>query len=382
MDPFTLLCELVRINSVNPDLVPGAPGEEDVARFVAGLLREWGLEVKIEYAAPGRPNVIGMVRGRGGGRSLILNAHTDTVGAGEMADPFTPRVEGSRLYGRGAYDMKGSLAAVMLAAAELAKNPPEGDVIVTAVCDEEYASIGTAAVLATRQADAAIITEPTALDICIAHKGFVWFEIESRGVAAHGSRPDLGIDAIAKMGRVLNGIEELDCNLRTGRLHPLLGSGSIHASTIVGGRELSTYPESCRLSVERRTVPGEAPDHVEDQVRAILRHAESDDPQARYSMTATLARPTFEVSEDEPVVRAIASAVGHNNGRTARFYGETPWFDAALFGAAGIPCVIFGPGGSGAHAAIEWSDVDQVRQCSEILVDAARTFCSATAATR
>ena len=377
MDHVTLLCELVRIESVNPDLVPGAPGEENVARFVAERLREWGLEVEIEYAAPGRPNVIGTVRGRGVGPSLMLNAHMDTVGAGEMADPFNPRVEGSRLYGRGSYDMKGSLASVMLAARELAKDPPAGDVIVAAVCDEEYASIGTAAIVAGRRADAAIVTEPTALDVCVAHKGFVWFEIESRGVAAHGSRPDIGVDAIARMGRVLTGIEQLGETLRSGRAHPLLGTGSIHASIIAGGRELSTYPEQCRLAVERRTVPGERIEDAANQLREILRAAESTDPRSGFSLSTGLVRPPFEVAADEPVVSVLCSEIARRKGAAPRIYGETPWFDAALFAAAGIPCVIFGPGGGGAHAAVEWSDLDQVEQCSEILVEVARAFCRA-----
>src|SRR5207302_2136188 len=139
----------------------------------------------------------------------------DTVGAGAMSEPFLPRVEGARLYGRGAYDMKGSLAAAMLAVAAAAEDPPAGDLILTAVCDEEYASIGTSSVLRKWHADAVVVTEPTGLDICVAHKGFVWFEIESAGVAAHGSKPELGVDAIANIGRVLTGLQALDESLRS-----------------------------------------------------------------------------------------------------------------------------------------------------------------------
>jgi acetylornithine deacetylase len=376
MDHVELLKRLVMIDSVNPDLVPGAAGEAHIAGYVESWLRDAGLDVEVEHAAPGRPNVIGVVRGRSGGRSLMINAHLDTVGSGAMCDPFAPRVEGDRLYGRGAYDMKGSLAAAMLAAAAIAEDPPAGDLILTAVCDEEYASIGTSSVLGKWRADAAIVTEPTGLDICVAHKGFIWFEIESAGVAAHGSKPELGVDAIAKMGRLLTGIEELDASLRSHARHPLLGSGSIHASLISGGRELSTYPERCRVSVERRTVPGETLAEAEMQLRDLIERAATADRKAVFTIATTLVRSPFEVSGEEEIVRVLADEVARTTGREPRIYGETPWFDSALIAAAGIPTVIFGPGGGGAHAAVEWSNLSEVRRCADILSAVARRFCS------
>ncbi|HET9920604.1 MAG TPA: M20/M25/M40 family metallo-hydrolase, partial [Ktedonobacteraceae bacterium] len=250
-----LLRQLVAIDSINPDLVPGGAGEGEIARFVANWLEQAGLEVTIEEAAPQRPNVIAVARGSGGGRSLLLNAHMDTVGVAGMERPHEPYIEENRLYGRGAYDMKGGLAAILVAGAAAKQRDLRGDVIVTAVCDEEYASIGTASVVKNWRADAAIVTEPTELDICVAHKGFCWLDIETTGVAAHGSLPELGVDAIAKMGKVLVALEALDRSLRAAPSHPLLGSGSLHASLIAGGQELSSYPERCLLNVERRTVP-------------------------------------------------------------------------------------------------------------------------------
>ncbi len=375
MDHVELLKRLVLIDSVNPDLVPGAAGETNLARYVATWLRDAGLRVEVEQAAPGRPNVIGVVRGRGGGRSLMINAHMDTVGIGAMSDPFTPRVQGGRLYGRGAYDMKGSLAAAMLAAAAIAADPPAGDLILTAVCDEEYASIGTSSVLRSWRADAAIVTEPTGLDVCVAHKGFIWFEIESAGVAAHGSKPELGVDAIAKMGRVLTGIEGLDASLRSHARHPLLGSGSIHASLISGGQELSTYPARCRVSVERRTVPGENPAEAEMQLRELIERASAGDPHAAFTIATTLVRDPFEVGAGEEIVRVLMDEATRATGAAPRIYGDTPWFDAALIAAAGISTVIFGPGGGGAHAAVEWSNLDEVATCAEILSTVARKFC-------
>lgn len=322
------------------------------------------MDTSLDEAATGRLSVVGVVRGSGGGRSLMLNAHLDTVGVAGMENPHTPRVDGNRLYGRGAYDMKGSLAAILLAGARLGQRRFRGDVILTAVCDEEYASIGTSSVLKRWRADAAIVTEPTALDICVAHKGFMWFEIVSHGVAAHGSKPELGVDAIAKLGRVLTGIEELDRVLRSQPRHSLLGSGSIHASLIAGGRELSTYPETCVLSVERRTVPGETQSEAESQVKQLL-------DGGRFSLSTTLVREPFEIDPAAPIVAILRKHIGGE----PRIYGDTPWMDSALTSAAGIPTVIFGPGGGGAHAAVEWSNLDEVERAIEVLVDVAQEFC-------
>ena len=236
MDDITnLLRELVAIDSINPDLVPGGAGEGEIARFVASWLQRMGVEVVWDEPVPGRPSVVGIVRGSGGGRSLLLNAHMDTVGVTGMQRPHEPLIEGTRLYGRGAYDMKAGLAAIMLAAAEAKKMTLRGDVILTAVADEEYASIGTQSIIKRWRADAAIVTEPTALQLCVAHKGFLWFEIVTRGTAAHGSRPDLGRDAIVKMGHVLLGLERLNQELQARPPHYLLGHGSLHASLIQGG---------------------------------------------------------------------------------------------------------------------------------------------------
>jgi acetylornithine deacetylase/succinyl-diaminopimelate desuccinylase-like protein len=252
-----LLADLVSIDSVNPTLVPGGAGEGRIADHVAGWLRERGFEVHLqETDGPGRPNVIGVLRGTGGGRSLLLNGHVDTVGVAGMDEPHRPRIEDGRLYGRGAMDMKSGVAAMLDAAARAAEGRPRGDVIVTAVVDEEHSSIGTEAVLREWRADAAIVTEPTAMALTLWHRGFVWIEVEVEGVAAHGSRPDVGVDAIAKMGPILVGIDELGRTLAAGPAHPVLGTGSVHASLIDGGQELSSYPAACRLQLERRTIPG------------------------------------------------------------------------------------------------------------------------------
>lgn len=371
-----LLSALVAIDSINPDLVPGAAGEAQIARYVADWLAVAGLEVTIDEPAPGRPNVIGIVRGAGGGRTLMLNAHMDTVGVAGMADPFTPRVEGNRLYGRGAYDMKGSLAACMLAAVRAKAMNLRGDVIITAVADEEYASIGTASIVKQWRADAAIVTEPSHLNLCVAHRGFVWLAVETHGVAAHGSRPELGVDAIAKMGHVLVGLEQLDRDLRAAPAHPLLHSGSLHASLISGGQELSSYPARCHLAVERRTIPGETPAIVEGQIQAILAQLAATDPQFKAEVRTTLVREPFEIAQDAPIVTLLRQQIRQQLGRAPTIYGDKPWMDTAILSAAGIPCVIFGPTGAGAHAVEEWVDLASVAQCTDVLTATIAAFCA------
>lgn len=357
-----LLRGLVEIDSVNPDLIPGAPGEGEVARYVAEWSERAGLEVAVEEAAPGRPNVIATARGTGGGRTLLLNAHMDTVGTETMDAPFDARVEDGRLYGRGSYDMKGSLAAILLVAAEAKKRGLSGDVVVAAVADEEVASIGTEALVASgRHFDAAVVAEPTELDVAIAHKGFVGFEIEARGRAAHGSRPDLGEDAITRMGPVLVALDELASGLLANPGHPLLGSGSVHASLIEGGQEFSSYPERCVLTGERRTLPGESLEDVERELAGIA---------GEWEHRLGVSRQPFEVDETEEIVRLVDGRAGTS------LIGVPFWTDAALIAASGVPTVVFGPHGEGAHAAVEWVDLASIERCAEVVLAVAEEFCA------
>jgi acetylornithine deacetylase len=360
-DLVELLGRLVEIDSINPDLIPGAAGEAELARFVAEWGERAGLEVEVEEAAPGRPNVIVTARGSGGGRTLLLNAHMDTVGIDTMDAPFEARVEDGRLYGRGSYDMKGSLAAILTVAAEAGRRELRGDVVVAAVADEEVASIGTEALVASgRHFDAAVIAEPTELDVAIAHKGFAGFEIETRGRAAHGSRPDLGEDAIARMGPVLVELEALSSQLLAEQAHPLLGSGSIHASLIEGGQEFSSYPERCVLIGERRTLPGESLDDVRRELEGIA---------PGWECRLGVSRQPFAVDENEEIVRLVHGHAGTN------LVGVPFWTDAALVAASGVPTVVFGPHGEGAHAAVEWVDLASVERCTEVLLAVATDFC-------
>lgn len=371
-----LACELVAIESVNPDLVPTGSGESNIARFVASWLTDAGLEVEIVEPVSGRPSVVGILRGSGGGRSLMLNAHMDTVGAGGMARPFEPVVTDGRIHGRGAYDMKGSLAAIMVAAREAKQLALRGDVIVTAVADEEVASLGTSAVLDRLHADAAIVTEPTELRLCLAHKGFVWLEVETRGVAAHGSRPDDGVDAIGRMGRILTGLVNLDRRLRLGAGHRLLGRGSIHGSLIEGGQEWSTYPARCVVKVERRTIPGEDGARALKEMEALIEIAREDAPNLEASSRVVLERAPSELNADHPMALAVAQAARESLGRDPEHAGAAYWMDMALTNGAGIPTVAFGPAGEGAHADAEWVDVASLETCVNVYMRTADLICA------
>ena len=374
-DVAELTAQLVALESINPDVVSTGSGEGEVARCVAEWCERAGLETTLTEPAPGRPNVVAVARGSGGGRTLILNAHTDTVGVAGMTDPFVARLDGGRLYGRGTYDMKGSLAACMLATAEAARRGMRGDVVLTAVSDEEFASIGTEAIAASIRADAAIVTEPTEMQLAIAHRGFVCFEIETIGRAAHGSRPHLGVDAIAKMGRILVGIEELDRELRGHPTHARLGSGSVHASLIEGGQEYSSYPARCLLQAERRTIPGETPELAEGEIRDILSASGRDDPEFSGEVRVVASREPFEVAEDAELVEMVRRSATSVVGEEPDVVGVSFWADSALLAASGIPTVLFGPRGEGAHAEVEWVDVGDLERCVEIYSAVAAEVC-------
>ncbi|MGH9649984.1 MAG: ArgE/DapE family deacylase [Terriglobales bacterium] len=374
-----VLAGLVRIDSVNPELVPGGSGEGAIARHLAKFLQSAGLEARLQEVSPGRPNAIGVLKGSGGGKSLMLNGHVDTVGVAGMEAPFTPRIENGCLYGRGAQDMKGGVAAALVAVATLAREPRlRGDVIFAGVADEEYKSAGTRALLASGvRADAALVMEPTGLEVATAHKGFAWAEVETLGRAAHGSRPEEGLDAIVFMGRVLGEIERLEAKLYAGARHPLLGCGSVHASLITGGQELSSYPAQCRLSLERRLVPGEDGTTFEMELQEIVSMLSAQDPRFQARSTNGYSAQALETPRQAAIALALARAARSVMGHEAKFGTQSFWTDAALLSEAGIPSVLFGPGGAGLHSANEYVRLDDVLLCAETLAACARDFCSA-----
>jgi acetylornithine deacetylase len=373
--PEQLLSDLVAINSVNPDLIPGSPGEAEIAHFIANWSEQAGLEVHLHEPLPGRPSVVAIARGTGGGKSLMLNGHIDTVGVEDMTRAHQPYVKNGRLYGRGAYDMKAGLAACMLAVKNAKQKQLSGDVILTAVMDEEYAGLGTMDIAKRYRANAAIVAEFTEMKLILAHKGFVWLDVETIGVAAHGSRPDLGVDAIARMGRVLVELDELDQTLRSNPTHKWLGSGSLHAALINGGRELSSYPDSCMLSIERRTLPGENQETVETEVQEIIQRLQRLDPTFKAEVHIALERPPMQTPEDSPIVNVVMGSANKVLKQPTEIAGVPFWTDAATLWAAGIPSILFGPSGAGAHAIEEWVDLQSVEDCAEIYLETAVEFC-------
>ena len=375
-DLVALLSELVRIDSVNPGLVPGAAGEPGMADFTTAWLQARGFEVTRLEETAGRPSIVAVARGSGGGRSLMLNGHLDTVTlAGYDGDPLAPRTVDGAMHGRGTFDMKAGIAAMMIAAAQVAAEDHRGDIILALVADEEYASAGTAEVLRHVGADAAIVCEPTHEEIVFAHGGFVWFEVTIHGTAAHGSRPDLGVDAIAKAGRFLTGIEELGRRLRAGPGHADVGPGSIHTSVISGGEELSSYPARCTIAVERRTVPGESAATAQAELRAVLDAIVRDDADFDHTLRTVLEREPFEVPRESAIVQAVAAATEEVTGAEPVLRGEPFWTDAALMLQAGIPGLLFGVDGGGAHAATEWVDLASLRRVTRVLALAVADFC-------
>lgn len=369
-DAAALTRELVRIDSRNPSLVAGGPGEGAVARALGDILSEWGFHVDVADAAPGRPNVVARI-GRGGGPILMFNGHLDVVGTdGMVHDPWIAAVLNGRIIGRGACDMKAGIASMCAAAARASGelDGTDGEIIVAAVIDEEFESIGTRVLLERGvRADAAIVTEPTRLAVMPAHLGFVWIEITIRGRAAHGSRWDLGIDAIRHAGLLLAELDRIETEELPRRSHPLLGRPSMHASTISGGSGMSTYPDRCTIRVERRTLPGEAPQQVLDECRAACARVAAARPAFDADVNVMFSQAASDVSVDSPIVQALGDAL-RGAGETVRVDGMTAWTDAALLNAAGIPAICFGPGDIAlAHSAEEWVPLTEIERATTVL---------------
>ena len=371
MDVVALLSDLVATNSVNPSLVAGGAGEREVAELAGRAMKSAGLDVVFQDAAPGRPNVIGVLDGRQPGPSVMFCGHLDTVGVEGMPDPFTPRIADGRLYGRGSEDMKGGVAAMIAAAADLAPRWTRGRLLVAGVADEEHMSLGAEALVREWRADFAIVTEPTALKLAVGHKGFAWIEIVTRGRAAHGSRPDEGRDAIARMGRVLGALEARDRQLQAAAPVPHQGTASLHASIISGGHELSIYPDECRLQMERRTVDGEDAAVVSGEVETILQTLRDADPSFGAESAVKAYRSSYRLDPSHQLPTAVAHALG-SAGLSRDPVGMSFWTDAAILADAGIPSVLLGPGGAGLHSHEEYVNLADVEMCRQILASTVR----------
>ena len=367
-DVTTVLSELVAIPSVNPHLSdhPDA-GETAIADHIVGWCASRSIEAWTEEAAPGRFNAIARVGS--GSPVLIFCAHIDTVAVHGMTDPFTPRVEDGRLYGRGAYDMKAGAAAIMCALEALEKEPAAGTVIGAFVCDEEWASAGAYDFIERHGGDACVVTEPSEGRLVLAHKGFVWMEVAVRGIAAHGSRWDLGDSAIARMARIVAALDMFDQDQLRQRTYPLLGPASMHVSQIHGGSGISTYAAECTARIERRTLPGESPEQVllevEDVIEGIGETAD---------VRILMDRPPLVCDRDAPIARTVREAARAMTGTEPEECGVGYWMDAAVFANAGIQTVNIGAAGAGAHGAEEWVELESVVVNARTLERTARRF--------
>ncbi|RMY97241.1 hypothetical protein D0862_08163 [Hortaea werneckii] len=377
-DPVQLTRLLVQINSSNPSMgsVPG-PGERAIARYIAAWLEHRNLETHWVEPREGRPSIVGVCRGRGGGKSLMLNGHIDTVTLmGYEDDPLSGIIADGKLYGRGAADMKCGVAAAMIALANSKQLGLSGDVIFTGVADEEDLSIGTEDVLeAGWRADGAIVSEPTNLCVVNAHKGFVWLQVDVHGVAAHGSRADLGVDAIAKAGHFLAELDRYALRLRESNVESTMGSPTIHASLIKGGEEASSYPAMCSITLERRTIFGETPEMVEKQVRSILEGIAQEVEGFSFDIEVTASRPPYQSPRDSEFLSLVCDKVGKAIDRTPTVDAVAYWTDCALIAEKGIPALLWGPIGEGLHAKREWADINSIRTVTDALTSIAASFC-------
>jgi acetylornithine deacetylase len=375
-DAVALARALIQIDSRNPTLAPDSPGEGDCARTLASVLDDWGFSVQLMESVPGRPNVVARIGPRNA-PALMLNGHLDVVGVeGMIHNPFSAQIRGDRIYGRGSADMKGGVAAMCAAAVKGAQADSNRQILVTAVVDEEYESLGMRALLADGvRADAAIITEPTRLAICPAHRGFVWMDVVVTGRAAHGSRYDIGVDAITHAGLLLAQLEKLERTRESGPRHQLLGRGSLHASKIQGGVGMSTYPELCNLAIERRTLPGESTEKALGEIRDACDNVRSEHPQFAARVTLNTAQLPSDVPVDSPIVKRLRGAL-EREGVPVKIEGLSAWTDAAPLNEAGIPTICFGPGDIAlAHAAEEFVPIEEIDVATKVLTRLVREWC-------
>ena len=371
------LIDLVKINSINPSLTAGAPGEAQIGTYIAQSLKKVGLAVKVDELEPSRVNVIGILKGQGGGRSLMLNGHMDTVDVEGMKDPFSAEIRDGKLYGRGSLDMKGGLASMLTVAKAIKDNSIDlnGDLILTLVADEEHSSIGSAAIAQNYRADAVIVTEPTGVRIRRAHLGFAWFKVTTYGHAAHGSQYTQGVDANMRMGRFLAEIDQLEQDLRTRPADPLSGPPSLHAAVLNGGTGNSTYADTCSLVVEWRMTPDQTKEDCQQELQEIIDRLAAQDETFNASIKLLLFRPPYAAKADIDIIQTLEPIYEAHLGRKPEHVGNRGWTDAALFDSAGMDAFLFGSNGAGAHAIEEWVDLQSVVDVTHILAETVVEFC-------
>ncbi|MEJ0088824.1 MAG: M20/M25/M40 family metallo-hydrolase [Limisphaerales bacterium] len=367
-----ILAELIALPSVNPAFAPAekAPetkahyGEKGVAEFLTQVAKRSGLDVELKEVLPSRFNLIVRLRPANRARRTILLApHLDTVVA--AASQLTPRRKNGRMHGRGACDTKGSVAAMFTALCELAEGqsrPQETEIVFAGLIDEENAQAGSRALAASGfKADLAIVGEPTKLQVVTAHKGSLWLQLTTQGRAAHGATPHLGKNAVLEMARIVDFLEtDYAAQLRR-RKHPLLGAGTVNVGTISGGTQPNVVPESCTISIDRRTLPGETEASVRREIAALLKKKKLS---AKFSSAKLAPALPLETNYKLPLIQNFL----HNAGQT-KLVGVDYFCDAAVFSATGIPSVVFGPGDiAQAHTADEWISLAELKRAKNMIL--------------
>jgi len=371
---ITLLNELVQINSINRTLSDG-PGELEIAKFVFQILKTRSLDPDIQNVGHNQRNVAAIIPGKKHNRSLLLNAHLDTVGVDGMNEPFTLKREGDRLYGRGTYDMKGSVAIMLLLADYFTQHPPPLDILLTFVSDEEDKSTGMEYLVEkwlpqiSPAPVGGIFLEPTEEEIGVCHKGFTWYELAVIGKAAHGSRPEQGIDAILPLRSAMEELSKIQAELLSCNPDPLLGYPALHSSIIRGGSELSVIPSRSCFQWERRTLPDESPRDLTIELERVIQAVNHHPGDHTVTGHKFFVRPPYRVPDDAEILKRLQTVT-----LESKRVGLSFWADSALAGAMGIPSVLFGPVGHGAHAIDEWVSLKSLKKVYEILQKVILTF--------
>lgn len=372
-----ILRELVRTRSQNPQ-----DGEGAVAAYVARFLTGLGLEVETPDVFPGRPNVIGRLRGAGGGPVLAFNTHMDTVpeGNGWTREPFGGEVADGGLFGRGSVDAKGPLAAFLAAIEAIVGSGTRlrGDLVMTAVADEETCSTGARRLCPSLAADLAIVGEPTKLRVGIAHRGSFRPIIAVTGRTAHSSRPDEGVNAVYQAVPVIRALEAYGESLASRPAHPLCGTPTAAVTLISGGVKENVIPGRCEITLDRRMVPGETEEAALGEVEDVLERVRAENPGLQVAVERSIPTtgPPSELDRDHPLVAIALDATSRALGEPSHVHGLSGACDMTHFRAAGVPCVVMGPGDeSQAHQPDERMDVDQLRRGAHAYALAALAAC-------
>jgi len=362
-----LLRELIALPSVNPAFLPANDpnaGEKRVGEFLTAIAARSGLDVEFRPVLPSRANLIASYRPTPKPkRRIVVAPHMDTVGA--PGPVFTPQLKGNRLYGRGACDTKGSVAAMLSALIEVIESrtrPKQTEIVFAGLIDEESLQAGSRALAASRfKADLAIVGEPTRCKVVTAHKGAVWLKLETHGKAAHAARPELGVNAAYEMARICT-LLETEYTSQLGRnKHPLLGHGTINVGAIHAGQQPNIVPDRCNALIDRRTLPRETNASVIRELRTLF---------GAHGLSAAFSRihphpcPALETNPGNPLVRQFMNITRQRTPGAVTFFS-----DAAVLAAGGIPSVLFGPGDiAQAHTRDEWIELPQLEQAKALLV--------------